>query len=143
MKEYKIEYPGYMERSVGFSIPENGIFYMVSREDLVYYELETDKVVEIEDEWEIDTDNCIIHLNGEKIPFIGLFGGTPILEKQGIGKLELKNSTIKLIKEEGSTELWNLENFSGDWEQVTFDKYQDALLFGAPYDFDYRYIKII
>jgi hypothetical protein len=143
MKEYKIEYPGYMERCIGFSIPENGNFYVVSWDDLAYYELGTGKVIEVEDEWELDTDNPIILLKGKRIPFIGLFGGNPILDRQGVGRLELKNSTVKLLKDNGDIELWNLKNFSGDWEQVTFDKYRDAFLFGAPYDFDYRYIQII
>ncbi|WP_106794711.1 hypothetical protein [Aquimarina sp. Aq78] len=138
---YEICFVDCIERSRGFTIPKNGCFYVFDFHAIVYFEIDTGKVIEIEDEWEYDLEKSVIILNGVKIPFIG-FEGTPILEKQGVGKLELKNSSIKLIKEDGNVEVWNLENFSGDWEQVTFDSSRNAFLFGAPYDFDYRYITI-
>jgi len=42
----------------------------------------------------------------------------------------------------GETQIWHFENFSGDWEQVSYDRCRNAFLFGASYDFDYRYIQI-
>jgi hypothetical protein len=47
MKEIKIQFPGYMERSIGFTVPENGRFYVVSFDYLVYYRLDNGDVIEI------------------------------------------------------------------------------------------------
>lgn len=141
MNEENIKYPGHLERCQGFSIPENKSFYVVSFENLVYYDLNTGEVSEL-DNWDIDEIKNVILLKGKEIPFIGLWGGNPILWKSGIGELSLNNSKITLKREDGSEQSWNFDNFSGDWEQVTFDKTFDGFLFGAPYDFDYRYITI-
>ncbi len=141
MNEERIEYPGYMERSQGFTIPENKCFYVVSFDDLVYYDLNSGEILEL-DNWDIDENKSVVLLDGKEIPFIGLWGGNPILNKRGIGVLSLNNSEIILKRENGSEQKWKLENFSGDWEQVTFDMNINGFLFGAPYDFDYRYISI-
>ncbi|MCW8929465.1 MAG: hypothetical protein OQL19_04410 [Gammaproteobacteria bacterium] len=141
MSEEKIQYPGYMERSQGFSIPENKCFYIVSFEDLVYYNLNSGEVTEIDD-WDFDETRNVILLQGKEIPFIGLWGGNPILKKSGLGELTLNESVVTLKHKNGSVTKWNLENFSGDWAQVTFDTKLNGFLYGAPYDFDYRYVSI-
>jgi hypothetical protein len=141
MSEEKIQYPRYMERSQGFSIPENKCFYVVSFEALVYYDLKSGEVTEIDD-WDFDETRNVILLDGKEIPFIGLWGGSPILNKSGIGRLSLNASTVTLKREDGTETNWSLENFSGDWEQVTFDAKTNAFLYGAPYDFDYRFVSI-
>ena len=62
--------------------------------------------------------------------------------KKGIGEISLKESEITLVRENGIEQKWKFDNFSGDWEQVSFDTKVNAFLFGAPYDFDFRYITI-
>ena len=130
-----------MERSQGFTIPENKCFYVVSFEDLAYYNLNTDEVIEIEN-WELDENRRVIILKDIEIPFIGLWGGNPVLQKDGVGNLLLSDSEVTLLKEDGSKKIWKFENFSGDREYVTFDTKINGFLYGAPYDFDYRYITI-
>lgn len=97
---------------------------------------------EIDQAWDLQEKANIILLEGHKIPFIGLWGGSPIHKREGIGELRLNNSVASLIHEHGEVGIWKFENFSGDWEQITFDRYRNAFLFGAPYDFDYRYVSI-
>ncbi len=135
-----------MERCSGFTVPENGQFYVVSFDCLVYYQLNNEiiKGKEIEQSWDIDLkgkDSSIL-LEEKKIPFIGVWGGSPIHKREGIGELHLKNSAVSLTNESGEIYTWKFENFSGDWEQITFDRYSDAFLFGAPYDLDFRYVLI-
>jgi hypothetical protein len=141
MKEVTIQFPGYMERSIGFTVPENGQFYVISFDDLIYYRLDNGTVIEIEQEWDLNEKERVIVLDGVKIPFIGLWGGSPLQKKEGTGDLTLEDSVVSLTKENGEICTWRLENFSGDWEHVTFDRYRNAFLFGAPYDFDYRYVE--
>ena len=141
MSEEKLKYPGYMERSQGFSIPENRCFYVVSFEDLVYYDLNSGEITELDD-WDIDESRNVILLNDKEVPFIGLWGGSPLLEKSGIGELSLSGSVVTLQRIDGTATIWELENFSGDWAQVTFDSKSNGFLYGAPYDFDYRYVSI-
>jgi hypothetical protein len=140
MNEITIRFPGFMERSVGFTVPDNGQFYVVSFEDLVYYQLDGGNVTEIEQQWELKKEERVILVEGDKIPFIGLWGGSPIHKREDIGELQLKNSVVSLAKIDGSIQRWKFKNFSGDWEQVTFDLSCNAFLFGTPYDFDYRYV---
>jgi hypothetical protein len=142
MNEIKIQFPGYMERSVGFTVPENGQFYVVSFDDLVYYQLDSGNVIEIEKTWDLKENERVILLEGNKIPFIGLWGGSPLHEREGVGELQLKDSVVSLAKAGGQVSRWAFKNFSGDWEQVTFDRYRNAFLFGTPYDFDYRYVHL-
>ena len=78
MKEIKIQFPGYMERSIGFTVPENGRFYVVSFDYLVYYQLDNGDVIEIEQEWDFNEKEKVIILDNVKIPFIGLWGGSPL-----------------------------------------------------------------
>jgi|GEM_PF-7077523 len=33
MNEIRLQFPGFMERSVGFTVPENGQFYVISFDD--------------------------------------------------------------------------------------------------------------
>lgn len=141
MKEYKINFAGYTERCQGFTIPNNMTFYIVSFEDLVYYDLKTGKVeVQDEDDWDFEGHKNLIYLKDKEIPFIGLWGGKPLLLKEGIGRLSVENSLITLRRENGEEQQWQFENFSGDWEKVTFDMKVNGFLFGAPYDIDFRYI---
>ncbi|MGB8697788.1 MAG: hypothetical protein WCD18_00080 [Thermosynechococcaceae cyanobacterium] len=143
MNEVTIQFPGSMERSIGFTVPENGQFYVVSFEDLVYYQLDDRsviEVIEIQQNWDLKENERVILLEGNKIPFIGLWGGSPLHEREGIGELRLKDNVVSLSKVNGEKHRWRFENFSGDWEQVTFDRSLNAFLFGAPYDFDYRYV---
>ena len=140
MTEKKIQYPDYMERSLGFSIPDGGKFYVFYFEELVHYDLDTGRVQKLDVDWEYDSDRNLLTIQGESVPFIGIFGGAPILEKDDVGVLSLEDSKVTLKTPKGKIKCWELENFSGDWEQVTFDSSRNALLFGAPYDFDYRYI---
>jgi hypothetical protein len=143
MDEITIKFPAFMERSVGFTVPNNGQFYVVSFEDLVYYQLDSGCVTEIEKEWELKEKERVILVEGDRVPFIGLWDGSPIHKREGIGKLQLKNSVVSLVKMDGQIQRWEFENFSGDWEQVTFDCSRNAFLFGAPYDFDYKYVHLI
>ncbi|MEM8673922.1 MAG: hypothetical protein AAGF83_08630 [Cyanobacteria bacterium P01_G01_bin.67] len=142
MKELTIQFPGYMERCIGFTVPENGQFYVVSFNTLVYYQLDNGIVTEIEQTWDLRGKECIILLEEKEIPFIGLWGGSSIHKREGLGKLQLENSVVSLTKENEELCRWKFENFSDDWEQITFDRYRDAFLFGTPYDFDYRYVYI-
>lgn len=143
MHEITIQFPSYIERSVGFTVPEDGQFYVVSFDDLFYYQLNNSKVTNIEKDWELKEKEKVILLEGDKIPFVGLWGGSPLHEREGIGKLHLKDSVVSLTRIGGQIQRWEFENFSGDWEQVTFDRSRNAFLFGTPYDFDYRYVKLI
>lgn len=140
MKEVTLQFSSYMERCVGFTVPENGQFYVVSFDVLIYYQLDNEVAREIDQPWDLQEKESLILLEGNKIPFIGLWGGSPIHKRDGIGELRLTNSVASLIHENGKVDTWKLENFSGDWEQITFDRYRNAFLFGAPYDFDYRYV---
>ena len=142
MEEMKITFPGYMERCCGFSIPKNGKFYIVSFDDLLIYDVDSNAPEEVETDWQIDEEQMLIITENQKIPFIGLWGGKPILIKPGVGELSLKDSKVCLRYDNGKSKEWQFENFSGDWEQVTFDLERDAFLFGAPYDFDFRYMRI-
>jgi hypothetical protein len=142
MNEITIQFPDFMERSVGFTVPNDGRFYVVSFEDLIYYQLDDGSVTETEQEWELREEESIILIEGDKVPFIGLWGGSPIHRREDIGELRLKNSVVSLTKVNGQIQHWQFKNFSGDWEQVTFDHSRNAFLFGTPYDFDYRYVYI-
>ena len=101
MHEITIQFPGYMERSVGFTVPEDGHFYVVSTEDLVYYQLDSGNVTEIEKDWELKERERVILLEGDEIPFVGLWGGSPLHAREDIGELQLKNSVVTLIRIEG------------------------------------------
>ena len=142
MNEITIQFPDFMERSIGFTVPDNGQFYIVSFEDLVYYQLDDGNVTKIEKKWELKEEEKVILFEGDKVPFIGLWGGSPIHKREGVGELHLKNSVVSLAKMDSSIQRWKFKNFSGDWEQVTFDLSRNAFLFGTPYDFDYRYVHI-
>ncbi len=142
MNEITIQFPGFMERSVGFTVPDNGRFYVVSFDDLIYYQLDNDDATSVEQDWELNEKEQVIVLKGDKIPFIGLWGGSPLHKLEGIGELQLKDSVVSLAGTGGQIHRWEFENFSGDWEQVTFDRSRSAFLFGAPYDFDYRYVNL-
>jgi hypothetical protein len=143
MNEITIQFPVFMERSVGFTVPNNGQFYVVSFESLVYYQLDSGSVTEIEQKWELKEEERVILVEGDRVPFIGLWGGSPIHKREGIGELQLKNSVVSLVKMDGQIQCWEFKNFSGDWEQVTFDCSRNAFLFGTPYDFDYKYVHLI
>jgi hypothetical protein len=142
MNEITIQFPAFMERCVGFTVPNNGQFYVVSFEDLVYYQLDSGNVTEIEQEWELKEEERVILVEGDRVPFIGLWGGSPIHKREGIGELQLMNSIVSLVKMDGQIQCWKFKNASGDWEQVTFDCSRNAFLFGTPYDFDYKYVHI-
>ena len=146
MEQANISFPGYMERCVGFSIPQNGRFYVVSFDDLILFDIDNDTAEELECIYDIDMKHCLIRLeesNKTTIPFIGLWGGTPLLHKKGIGDLSLKESKVTLRYERGFIQEWQFENLSGDWEHVTFDSERNAFLFGTPYDVDFKYIHVI
>lgn len=130
-----------MERCQGFTIPKNKCFYVVSFEDLAYFDLNTGDVIELED-WDMDESRNLILLNNQEIPFIGVSGGNPLLNRADIGQLILSNSVVTLSTIDGRSKKWEMENFSGDWEHVSFDSEVNGFLFGAPYDFDYRFIEL-
>lgn len=79
-------------------------------------------------------------LNGEYHSTIGLFEGHSIKYRRGLGRLILQNSKVTLIQSHHEHRSWTLSNSSRDWEAVTFDRVDEAFLFGAPYDMDFRYI---
>ncbi len=142
MTEKKIRLPAYMERTLGFTIPQNGRFYVFYFDDLVYYDISKGVVEERDSNWDFDDETNLVFLDGQEIPFVGLWGGDPILKREDLGILSLQDSKVTLERPDGKKQLWDFSNFSGDWEQVTFDRVKNAFIFGAPYDFDYRYIEI-
>jgi hypothetical protein len=97
---------------------------------------------EVEDEWSFDEERQTITFAGNTRPFIGLWGGRPLLSRSGLGQLSVTGSCIQLATPSGEVKAWQFDNFSGDWEQVTFDSMSAAFLFGAPYDFDFRYVDL-
>ncbi len=60
MKEITIQFPGHMERSIGFTVPENGQFYVISFDDLIYYRLDNEDVIEVEQEWGLNENEKFI-----------------------------------------------------------------------------------
>ena len=139
MKIATISFPGYMERSIGFTIPNNGRFFVASWDDLIYCQLDNKQITEVEEHWKLNSDKKVICIGDQEIPLIGLWSGAPILNRTGLGELQLHQGLVSL-QGNGEIQQWQFENFSGDWEQVTFDRERKAFLFGAPYDFDYRYV---
>jgi predicted AlkP superfamily pyrophosphatase or phosphodiesterase len=142
-REYRIKFPGYMERCEGFTIPEGGVFYaFYVDEDLVRFDIHTDTAVLIDEEWHVDEKQSTITIGTRQLPFLGVWGGNPLLKRNEIGKLSLANSQVELSMPGGGIKSWQFDNFSEDWEHVTFDRTSNGFLFGAPYDFDFRYIEL-
>lgn len=133
-----------MERCSGFTIPQNGVFYALHfEESLARFDILSGKAEVIEDgELEVDDHLSVFKLDDIKYPFVGYSGTHSLHRSEGFGYLSLLDSNVVLTNIDGSTSEWQFENFSGDWEQVTFDLFRDAFLFGAPYDFDFRYVEI-
>jgi len=140
MREIDIDFPPYMERCCGFTVPEDGRFYIISFDDLALIDVKSGKIEVVSSGWVIRESECEIVLGEKRIPFLGLWGGDALLERNGIGKVQLDSSTVKLVEDSGCSREWEFENFSGDWEFVTFDRDRKAFLFGAPYSFDFKYI---
>lgn len=144
MKIYNIQFPGFMERCSGFTIPKNGIFYaLYFEESLARFDIDAGAAEHILDgDMELLADFSEFKLDGIRHPFVGYNGIHSVLSRNDIGELSLANSSVTLARLDGSSCDWQFENFSGDWEQVTFDVSRCAFLFGTPYDFDFKYVDL-
>jgi hypothetical protein len=141
--EHRVAVPGFLERCCGFTIPESGVFYaFYFDEDLAQYDIFNRRAVRIDEGWEIDEQSSTISIGNAAHPFLGLWGGSPLSFRDGLGTLSLANSLVQLTTPTGETKSWQFQNFSGDWEHVTFDRNANGFLFGAPYDFDFRYVEL-
>jgi hypothetical protein len=141
--EHRVAFPGYMERCCGFTIPEGGVFYaFYFDEDLTKFDMLNRQALKIDEDWEFDEQSSTISIGNAALPFLGLWGGSPLLIRNGLGTLNIANSLVQLTTPTGETKSWQFQNFSGDWEQVTFDRNANGFLFGAPYDFDFRYVEL-
>jgi hypothetical protein len=141
--EHRVAVPGYLEQCCGFTIPEGGVFYaFYFDEDLIQIDMLNRRALNVDEEWEIDEQNSTISIGNTALPFLGLWGGSPLLIRDGLGALRLANSLVQLTTPAGETKTWQFQNFSGDWEHVTFDRKANGFLFGAPYDFDFRYVEL-
>lgn len=142
--QHKIAFPGYMERCCGFTIPDCGVFYAFYFEyNLARFDVLRNEAIELDEEWQFDEQQSILTVVGRNLPFIGLWGGEPLLSRSDLGSLSLHGSEVKLTTPDGEFKSWTFENFSGDWAAVTFDVNARAFLYGAPYDFDFRYVEIV
>lgn len=141
--EHRIVFPGWMERCCGFTIPEHGVFYAFYFEyNLARFDIQQNLAVEIEGEWTFSENDQIITVKNRAMPFLGVWGGRPLLTSEKHGQLTLSAGKVQLSPPSGQIKEWQFENFSGDWEYVTFDSKSEAFLFGTPYDFDFRYVEL-
>jgi hypothetical protein len=132
-----------MERCCGFTIPECGVFYAFYFEfNLARFDIFHGDSIELDEVWSFDTEKSTLLIDGRTVPFVGLWGGRPLLNHENLGHLSLEGSVVQLQTPNSNTQVWSFANFSGDWESVTFDSVSDAFLFGAPYDFDFRYVEL-
>lgn len=143
MNEHRIAFPGWMERCIGFTIPEDGKFFAFYFDEwLAHFDIRRGQAIEIDDEWSFCNHDKTLTVDGQTQAYIGLNGGTPLLTRETLGKLSLTNSCVQLAAPNGRLADWQFDNFSGDWEFATFDKSASAFLYGVPYDFDFRYIEL-
>lgn len=140
--EYRINFPGYMERCCGFTIPDGGVFFAFYFEVLARFDARSGVADEVDDEWSFDEDQQTVTVAGRTRPFVGVWGGRPLLVRENLGQLSLGDGHVQLTTPVGEVKKWQVENFSGDWAQVTFDTTSAAFLYGAPYDFDFRYVEL-
>jgi hypothetical protein len=141
--EHRIAFPGFMERCCGFTIPEGGVFFAFFVDYLARFEIHRKLATEVEEEWSFDEERQTITFAGKTRPFLGVWGGRPVVSRPELGRLSVTGSRVQLTTPTGEVQEWQFENFSGDWEHVTFDAEAPAFLFGAPYDFDFRYVELV
>lgn len=140
------------ERYIGFSIPHDRIFVILSHDDAWVATLnEGIKVVKDENEpfrvgFE-DTAKCSVELDGRPVPLLGLYGGTPItesllgerlillpLEKNWFGK-QTHDRLLEVHDKDGNLiQRIQFRDFSGDWQCATFSDDFGHILIGTPYD---------
>lgn len=140
--EYRITFPGYMERCCGFTIPEGGEFFAFYFEVLARFDVRRGLGVEIDGEWSFNEEQQTVDIAGQVRPFVGVWGGRPLLIRENLGQLSSEDGRVQLVTPAGEVKKWQFENFSGDWEKVTFDATSASFLYGAPYDFDFRYVEL-
>lgn len=147
IQKKKIRFPDLMERCVGFTIPKDSKFYIVSYDFLIFVDMNVNLTVEIESNWDLDIDSNQITVDGNEIPLLGVWGGVPISKKKDIGQIWLEKTsaheTVILKDINGQEHRLVVENLSGDWETLTFDEKCSAFLYGTPYDFDCAYFIIL
>jgi hypothetical protein len=133
-----------MERCCGFTVPEAGSFYAFYFDNaLARFDIHQGTAAEVDEDWNFDESARMITIGQQTMPFLGLWGGKPLLVRDDLGTLALSNSQVQLTFPDSNVKVWKFQNFSGDWECVTFDATSNAFLYGAPYDFDFRYVELI
>jgi len=141
--QHRITFPGYMERCCGFTIPTEGVFFAFELdEDLIQFDIHHGTVLEVMTKWYCDPQLRTLTVDNRTIPFLGVWGGEPLLFRPALGTLCLADSCVQLTTPSGDVKSWQFENFSSEWEYVTFDTTSKAFLFGATYDFNFRYVEI-
>src|SRR6185436_7885059 len=100
--EHRIVFPGYMERCCGFTIPEQGVFFAFYFEfNLARFDIRQNMATEVEDEWSFDEEQQMISFAGRTRPFIGLWGGRPLVSREGLGQLTVADSRVQLATPAG------------------------------------------
>jgi hypothetical protein len=136
--------PPICERLIGFSIPDNGEFLVISYEGTHVLRLGTSVTVETDEEFAeydlYDPDSGQACYRGLDYRLIGLHGGTPLLDGLDGERLNLDSATKRLSVFKNGDVVFSVdhENFSGDWAAATFSTDSMFIVLGCPYDFDFR-----
>jgi hypothetical protein len=140
----RLPVPGFCERMIGFSVPQDDTVLVVSYEGMHLVRLGPSVTVETDPEYAeydvYDPEAEVCRYRDKEWDVIGLYAGRPILAGRDGEQLTLDTEaeTISVVK--GGQAVWSsaFENFSGDWAAATFSPDGRFIVLGCPYDFDFR-----
>ncbi len=134
-KELKINYIA--ERFLGFTIPKNNQFYIVSYDGIhqvktnqTSLSIETEKLDNPMDLF--DEDLNLLMYKSENCSVLSFLGGNPLLKTNDLS-LELRSNHIVLEKNKKLILSEKYENCSGDWEYTTLSEEGNMIVYCDPY----------
>jgi hypothetical protein len=136
--------PGFCERMIGFSVPQDNGVLVVSYEGIHLIHLGPPVTVESDFEYceydLFDHNTCVANYQGRKWEIIGLYEGRPLKTVKSGEHLVLDTEAGTVSVVQAGTVVWSsaYENFSGDWAAATFSPDSQFIVLGCPYDFDFR-----
>jgi hypothetical protein len=140
----QIAVPGFCERLIGFSVPQDDEVLVVSYEGMHVVRLGSPVTVETDfenAEYDLyDPETGVCRYREKDWNIIGLFPGQPLHFGMDGERLVLdsKKLTVSVIKEGDVVWSSSYKNFSGDWASATFSPDGRFIVLGCPYDVDFR-----
>ena len=144
MSDWKeVKMPPICERQIGFSIPEDNQFLVVSYEGTHLVTLGDEISVEHDYdyiEYDLyDPKKGFAEYRDRQWQIIGLYPGSPLLTSpQGESlRLDAEHEILYVIEGDDVRLTRGYDNCSGDWAAVTFSRDGMWIILGCPYDVDF------